>query len=194
MNELWWEGSRKCEMRKGKMIWYERESMDFNSRWMRFGEKEVGVISIWTTKLEVKVLLSGVKFDNDQISSQFSGTWRGNISDSGPLTGALILSLNRRSVGLRFPRWFWWISFGSAPNWVAGRNQVFQVYVQNILRFPTFSESYTCEEDLAVKGQNLHSGKLRRSSEIPIKRFEAGDERQTTIIFAFLNRDSHICR
>jgi hypothetical protein len=40
----------------------------------------------------------------------------------------------------------------------------------------------------------LRHGKLRRCSEIPIDRFEGRDEKQTPIIFAFLNLDSHTCR
>jgi hypothetical protein len=36
-------------------------------------------------------------FDDQQNSSHFSGTERGNISDSSQPTGALILPLNRRS-------------------------------------------------------------------------------------------------
>jgi hypothetical protein len=42
--------------------------------------------------------------------------------------------------------------------------------------------------------QNLQPAKLRPCSEIRIKRFEGGDERQTPIIFALLNLDSHTCR
>jgi hypothetical protein len=60
---------------------------------------------------------------------------------------------------------------------------VLSVYLQNILRFPTsFSE--------------LHARKAfgRSRLEIRIKRFEGGDERQTPIIFALLNLDSHTCR
>jgi hypothetical protein len=36
-----------------------------------------------------------MKFDDKQNSSQFSGAWHGNISDSGQPTGALILPLKR---------------------------------------------------------------------------------------------------
>jgi hypothetical protein len=39
-----------------------------------------------------------VKFDDDQISSQLSGTWRANISDSGQPTRALIRPLNKKSI------------------------------------------------------------------------------------------------
>jgi hypothetical protein len=39
-----------------------------------------------------------VKFDENQNSSQFSGIWHGNISDSGQPAGALILSLKRKST------------------------------------------------------------------------------------------------
>jgi hypothetical protein len=47
------------------------------------------------TKLSLRTRV--VKFEDDQISSQFSGSWRGNISDFGQPTRALIMALNRRS-------------------------------------------------------------------------------------------------
>jgi hypothetical protein len=72
------------------------------------------------------------------------------------------------------------------------KSGVLGLYVEYLMIFSIFAESYTCEKHLAMTTQNLGPGQLRPCSEIRINRFEGRDEGQTAIIFAPLNRDSHI--